>query len=249
MKNSTSRNIAILIVIATALLVAALAAMRVMKGREPHIDVDSADYPVAGLDLSAHNGVPDFDSVRAAGIDFVYLKASEGESFRDNAYIRNYSSARRAGLLVGAYHFFRFDCEGTRQAENFLGVVGNLDHDLPLAIDVEEYGNPAVASTELVSERLRTMIYALRSAGYRVIIYTNKQGLSRFVRAIARETDGPELWICSFTNPPLAHEDWSLWQHSHKTKVPGIKGFTDRNVFRGTQDEWAGWLRGRQDNK
>ncbi len=242
MKDVTARNIGIFIVAATAVLVVAVAAVRLLRERLPHVEVDREMYPVAGLDLSSHNGVPDFDSIRQAGIDFVYLKASEGNTFRDNAFVRNYSSARRAGIKVGAYHFFRFDREGTRQAANFLDAIGPLKLDLPLAVDVEEFGNPAGIPTELVAERLRTMILALRNEGRRVVIYTNKQGLSRFVREIVREDGGPDLWICSFTNPPLSHEDSRLWQHSHVGTVPGIEGYADMNVFCGSREEWNKWL-------
>lgn len=242
MKDSTSRIIAICIVSVTAFMVGGLACMRMLRNREPHVELDRTVFPVKGLDISAHNGVPDFDSVRSAGVDFVYLKASEGVTFRDIAYPANYLRASGAGLKVGAYHFFRFDCDGARQAANFLQAIRGTHLDLPLAIDVEESGNPAQIPTELVMERLKSLVVLLRAEGRRVIIYTNKQGHARFVRSLTAEDKETEVWICSFTAPPLGHEKWQLWQHSHIARVPGIKGPVDMNTFNGSRSEWLQWL-------
>ena len=244
MKDSTSRIIAIIIIAATGLLVGGLAVLRVTGRSGRHIDVDREEYPVWGVDLSAHNGRPDFDSIAYSGASFAYLKASEGTDFRDRAFIRNYAAGKLAGLPVGAYHFFRFDCDGYSQALNLLGAVAGCRLDLPLAIDIEESGNPAQVPTALIVERLRSMVESLQRAGYNVLIYTNKNGDARFVRSHFDDLDGgdPELWICSFTNPPINRRPWRLWQNSHISTVPGVVGNVDVNTFNGSREEWARWL-------
>ena len=60
------------------------------------------------------------------------------------------------------------------------------------------WGNPAEYPTEMVRERLRTMIALLQASGQRVIVYTNKQGHSRFVReafAVAATLSGSKSAI------------------------------------------------------
>ena len=180
----------------------------------------------------------------AAGIDFVYLKASEGLTLNDPAFLRNYLAARRAGLKVGAYHFFRFDCDGMGQAANFLTSTEKCDLQLPMAIDIEEWGNPAGVATEIINERIATMVAVVGSQRGPTIIYTNKNGDARFVRHQYDSLDGsdPELWICSFTDPPLTRRPWRIWQHSHVGKVPGIVGEVDLNIFNGSRGEWLQWL-------
>ncbi|MDE6463232.1 MAG: hypothetical protein K2L16_01180 [Muribaculaceae bacterium] len=237
-----AQRLAIVIVAATGILVAAFAVGRALRRAEPHVEPDRNAYPVLGIDISAHNGSVCFDSIAAAGVDFVYLKASEGASFRDPAFRSNYDSARRAGLAVGAYHFFRFDCDGRRQAANILAAIDSCRLDLPVAIDIEEWGNPADIATDIVIGRLQTMEAMLRGAGRRVIFYTNKNGYSRFVRAAFPGNPAPELWICSFTDPPLAHNDWSLWQHSHLGRVPGVNNPVDLNTFNGSRARFRRWL-------
>lgn len=239
MKNGTARNIAIAIVVVTGLLVCGVALRRLTFGSKPHVELDRTVYPVRGIDLSAHNGVPDFDSIAASGIDFVYLKASEGADYRDPAFTRNYLAARRAGLNVGAYHFFRFESDGPRQAENFLGAIKGCELQLPAAIDIEEWGNPAENATEIILERLEGMQAMLKVFYGPTAIYTNKTGDARFVRGNFEDTD---LWICSFTNPPLTRRPWHLWQHSHCGRIPGVKGYVDLDTFNGHRDDWKLWL-------
>lgn len=244
MKSVSARNIAIAIVAATGLLVAGIAVFRLLHVREPHVEVDRSRYPVMGVDLSAHNGVVNFDSLSDAGVHFAYLKASEGECFRDPAFVRNYAGARRTGIAVGAYHFFRFDADGRKQARNVLAATVGCVLDLPTAIDVEESGNPAGIPTALVAERLETLVAHLQAAGRRVIIYTNKNGDARFMRhRFDNIAEGdPELWICSFTDPPLNRRPWRLWQHSHRSRLPGVDGAVDLNTFNGSVEEWEAWL-------
>lgn len=247
MTDRTARRIATAIVTATGILVAVFGVGRLLRRAKPHIDVDRTLYPVVGLDISAHNGNVDFDSVAAAGVDFVYLKASEGVSFRDSAFARNRQRAGNAGLMVGAYHFFRFDCDGRRQAMNLLAATGSEPLDLPVAIDIEEWGNTADVATDVIIGRLQTMEAMLRGAGRRVVVYTNKNGFARFVRpAFGADAGGPDLWICSFTDPPVAHAQWRIWQHSHLSRIPGVPGPVDLNTFNGTRDQFSLWARGEE---
>lgn len=244
MTDRRARILAIAIVAVTAMAVTTIAVLRFMAPKEAHVEIDRERYPIRGLDLSAHNGVPDFDSIATAGYSFVYLKASEGNTHRDASFMRNYLAAKRAGLKVGAYHFFRFDCDGTHQARNFMEAVAATQLDLPWAIDIEEWGNPADTYTDLIVERLESMRAVVEPEKGRCIVYTNKNGDARFVRGRydAGDKAYAELWICSFTDPPLTRRQWTLWQHSHVGRVPGVQGNADLNVFNGSADKWQQWL-------
>ena len=46
-------------------------------------------------------------AVRTEAIDFVFMKASEGESFKDRCFEGRWEKAKKAGITRGAYHFFR----------------------------------------------------------------------------------------------------------------------------------------------
>ncbi len=199
--------------------------------------VDRSAYPVKGIDISAHNGVIDFDRVRSDSVAFVMIKATEGADFCDPLFRRNVRDARRAGLKVGAYHFFRFETPGHLQAYNFLTSVSRESMDMPLAIDVENWNNADGVPGEEIVSQLAQMVNVLREAGYRVMIYTNKDGYEQYVED---NFDDVGLWVSSLGSEPKA--DWTLWQHSHCGSVQGIDGSVDINTYRGTGSEFDRWL-------
>ena len=51
-----------------------------------------------GIDVSAYQGDIDFNLVKEAGIDIVYIKSSEGSGFVDPYFEQNYQNAKNAGL-------------------------------------------------------------------------------------------------------------------------------------------------------
>lgn len=219
-----------------ALLAASLYVLRIRLHHNSSEIVDN-DYELVGIDVSSHNGKINFERVSRAGIDFVIIKASEGAAFRDSRFASNYDSAKDNGLAVGAYHFFRFDVDGTLQARNFVETIGDRDFDLPLVIDVEEHGNPYVFLRSKVVRQLRDMVDELTALEYRVMIYTNKDGYYKFIKD---NFDDYPLWLCSLNRRPEL--DWTIWQYSHWGKVDGIKGDVDLNRFYGNLEQWKNWL-------
>lgn len=196
--------------------------------------VDPVRYPVRGIDISAHNGSIDFRRVRKAGMKFVFMKASEGEDFKDRNFKINYQKAVKAGLRVGAYHFFRFDKDGVDQAINFLEAVGGRRMDLGLAVDVEAQGNPKGIPPEVVKERLMAMAEYLYLEGRQVTFYTNRKGYEDYLMDTFA---GYPLWICSFSEYPIDAE-WRFWQFNHRGRVDGVRGDVDMNAFFGSEKDW-----------
>ena len=74
------------------------------------------------IDISHHNGNPDFGQAAAAGIVGVIHKATQGLTYKDPMYLTNRQKATDAGLLWGAYHFGTGG-DGSDQATSFLGSL------------------------------------------------------------------------------------------------------------------------------
>ncbi|MCM1291238.1 MAG: hypothetical protein NC201_03610 [Prevotella sp.] len=201
--------------------------------------VDPVKYPVRGIDLSSHNGMLSFDGVKQDGYEFVFLKATEGEDFRDSNFRLNYDKASRAGLKIGAYHYFRFDKDGVSQALNLLRAIGTRRLHLGIAIDVESTGNAKNVPIDSIRYRLSEMIDYLNLRGYSVTLYSNRDGYYDYLKDDFR---GYPLWICSFSKIPI-NDDWTFWQYFHHGKVKGIKGDVDLNAFYGSRAEWQQYLR------
>lgn len=204
-------------------------------------DPSTEQYPVRGIDISSHNGKIDF-SRAARHVKFVIIKATEGATWTDKNFDSNYTSARNAGLKVGAYHFFRFDSDGLRQARNINVALFNRKLDLPLAIDVEDTGNASGIPLDTICSRLHTMVSFLENHGHTVMFYTNKHGYRRYIE---REFPEYPLWICSFSNPPV-NAEWLFWQYSHSGNVDGIDGEVDMNTFNGSPNDFTAVTDNRQ---
>jgi len=201
--------------------------------------VDNERYPIRGIDVSSHNGDIDFKAVARDGIEFVFIKASEGGDFHDEKFKTNHNGARRAGLKVGAYHFFRFDRDGVEQAINLLRAVDGHWLDLGLVIDIEAHGNPEGIPPAIVVDRLVAMVDYLNLLGHHVTFYTNRDGYYDY---IADNFNGYPIWICSFSSNPL-NAEWQYWQYDHHGRVQGIDGDVDLNVFYGNREEWENAIR------
>lgn len=235
------RDIAVTVgflVVAAFLVAAGVMAWRHFMESPPY--VDPVRYPVRGIDISAHNGAVDLQKAADAGIQFAFIKASEGVDFRDSLFPAYYSQARLAGLKIGAYHFFRFDKDGIDQARNLVSSIGGRHLDLGVAIDVEDNGNVQGVDSALIAHRLVRMAEFLNLVGYRVTFYSNKNGYSEYLR---QAVPGSTLWICSFSPNPI-NTEWTFWQYDHHGRVDGLEGDVDLNVFCGSEAEWDNYLKG-----
>lgn len=123
-----------------------------------------------GIDVSHHNGKLDWAKIAASGVKFVFIKATEGATFKDPRFLENVRGASAAGLRVGAYHYFRPGISADQQAKNFLdsyydarGLV-----NLPPVFDWEQRGG---TSAQLV-EAKQWLETVFMSTGVLPMIYT-----------------------------------------------------------------------------
>lgn len=226
------------LLVCVLLVFAAIWAYHQFISTPPYVDPER--YPVRGIDVSAHNGTIDFKKVSEAGMEFVFIKATEGGDFKDKNFRVNYDHAKQAGLKTGIYHFFRFDRDGVEQAINLMKVVGKRQPELGLVIDVEKTGNPDSIPPETINRRLTEMVDYLNLLGHRVMFYTNKDGYYDY---LADTFPGYPLWICGFNETPI-NAEWTFWQFNHRGKIDGIVGNVDLNAFCGNHQEWERFLEG-----
>lgn len=142
-----------------------------------------------GVDVSHHNNV---DLATVKGIDFVYIKASEGSKFKDKARHKFYKQAKKAGLKVGFYHYFRTGVSAERQFVNYAEAVKELQSDLIPVIDVEFGGNNF--SNPKANEGLGKLISLLENLyGVKPIIYVGNLQLLKKLPSIYP----CKWWLCT----------------------------------------------------
>ncbi|MEC0237767.1 GH25 family lysozyme [Paenibacillus kribbensis] len=207
-----------------------------------------------GIDVSHHQGAIDFKKVAAAGISFVFIKATQGQSFRSKTFLQFVKDAKTAGLLVGAYHYV--DDSATtpelarQEAANFVSTIkdagGIQAFDLPPVMDYES--NKSGLSKAAVTAVAKAFLQEVEQlTGVRPIVYTYPSFIGNFTGL----SDYP-LWIARYSAsqvPPDASgwTSWDFWQYSDGSaggmlpsgtrKVSGIAGPVDLNEYNGTVDE------------
>jgi lysozyme len=195
-------------------------------------------YEVRGIDLSHHNGGIAYDELDS--LDFVFLKVTEGESWTDKTFSKHYAAFREKEIAVGAYHFFRFDTDGKSQARHFLNQLEGKEFQIPLVVDVEQENNPLVPKEKVIA-RLRAFVKEIKQhTGLKPIIYTNGIGYSDF---ISDDFDDHTLWLSATNSWRPAMMDCTFWQFNINADLSAITHDVDLNVFRGSREEWMGYLK------
>jgi lysozyme len=198
----------------------------------------ASDYSVRGLDLSHNNGKILYEGLDS--LDFIFLKATEGKTFVDRDFETHYAGFKGKGIALGVYHFFRFDVEGEEQAQHFLNRIKGYKFQIPLVVDVEQDHNPTVRR-ELVIKRLKSFMQTIKKkTGQKPIVYTNGDGYSAFIE---QDFNQHTLWLSSTSTWRPAMLDCTFWQFNTDADLMEITHRTDLNVFRGSREEWKGYLK------
>ena len=198
----------------------------------------ASDYDVRGLDLSHHNGKILYEGLDT--LDFVFLKATEGTTHIDRDFETHYKGFKNKGIALGVYHFFRFDTDGKEQANHFLNRIKGHIFQVPLIVDVEHENNPKVRREKVIQRLNEFMQTIKKKTGQKPIIYTNGDGYSDFVE---KEFDDHTLWLSSTNAWRPAMMDCTFWQFNINADLMEITHRADLNVFRGSREEWEGYLK------
>lgn len=193
---------------------------------------DPVLYPVRGIDVSHHQGEIAWDEVASSGIEFAFIKATEGRDFSDPRFVYNWQQAGEEGVARGAYHFFTFCSPGLDQARHFLSVVPPEPGSLVPVADVEFGGNcTSYEDLETIRRELKIFLVEVERAwGRRPMLYLTVR--SMFQIADARFDEYPVwfrniFWRLPNDGSPL----WVVWQHADNGRVEGIVGDVDQNVL------------------
>ncbi|MGP3691529.1 GH25 family lysozyme [Streptomyces sp. IBSNAI002] len=210
----------------------------------------SAPTGVEGVDVASYQGrdVP-WPAMAKAGVRFAYVKATEGTGYENPHRAAQVAGARKAGLLVGAYHFARPDLSnGAAQARYFLSNGGRWSADgrtLPGVLDLEaSEGGDGCYDREPAELRWWTKRFLetyKAATGKDAVIYTSTSWWNRCMGSGTQFRDNP-LWTARYNTStagelPGAWNEHQIWQYTAKGSFKGAPGPYDRNRFNGTEGE------------
>ena len=204
------------------------------------IKIPSA-YGMHGIDVSRYQGKIDWTEVanmeeKGLKLSFAFIKATEGADRKDPMFDRNWKECRKAGVLRGAYHYFKPLTPSTLQANHFLKTVDLQSGDMPPVLDIEEHGG--LAPAQLQKGLLNWLSMVEKATGVTPILYTNSHFYERF---LGDTFSRYPVWVAHYYEPiqPRIGRKWSFWQHNDRGHVNGIVNFTDFNIFNGDSADMA----------
>ncbi|MDE5930860.1 MAG: glycoside hydrolase family 25 protein [Lachnospiraceae bacterium] len=194
-----------------------------------------------GVDISKHNGQINFNSIKAAGVDYVMLRLgargySTGQLSLDDNFVENMEAAIEAGLDIGVYFYSQaISQDEVIQEANF--VIQNLEPyrahiTYPVAFDMENVANDT-ARIDGLSRDDKTTIAAtflsgMQAAGYIPMVYGNKEWLIKNID-LAKLQDY-DVWLAQEQDIPDYPYQFAMWQYTTTGVLNGVTGDASLNL-------------------
>lgn len=186
---------------------------------------------IEGIDISNNNPDQDYSLY-----DFVFLKATEGETYQDATYARRHADVRNAGRVAGAYLFYRTESTPGNQVSWFHTTAALQPGDIAV-LDFEndstwgQYSNQALAGMAIQAMQLLMQAYTQN----RVLLYCNQWTYNNVIVPYNVPL-GDGLWIAQPSSTPTV--PWVFWQYAQS----GID--LDRGNF-DSADRLVAWVHGK----
>lgn len=198
-----------------------------------------------GMDVSIYQKNLNYFAIKAAGVHFAMVKASQGHStigsaylFKDKMFETHINGFTKVGIPVGAYHFLTASnlTETYREADFFLETVAPFRDkiELFLACDAENYNNKYLKG--LSRAQLTAIINAfcgrVEAAGLKACHYTNTDHIAHFINL---DKIAYPVWQAHYMNngvvcrPNDAGNRLAIHQYRNDGLLPGVVGVFDLN--------------------
>ena len=188
-----------------------------------------------GIDISSYQGYIDWAKVSSyKDIRFVYIKATEGATYRSPHYAHNITQARRYGLLVGSYHYLTSTSTIDEQFRNFSTYALKTVQDLMPMLDVEVRGN--WSRSQLIDSVGKFCDLVENYYGVQPMIYST---MGFYNKNLTPHFNKHKLYIGRYSNsePEINWEgEYTIWQYSESGIIPGIDAYVDLCRYR--KDGW-----------
>ena len=189
-----------------------------------------------GIDVSKYQGKIDWDVVAAHApkVVFTGIRATVNWGYTDSWFDRNWSEAKRVGILRTAYHVIFPGESASRQVNHFINTVGSDLGELPLTLDIElDHG---MSYTEIRDNLFACATLVENQTGRKPIIYSRALWIDEHVTGPAGKVP---KWLNEY-DWWLAHYLRSSEEHPGPPRLP--KGVDrERCIIHQTGDHTVGF--------
>lgn len=188
-----------------------------------------------GIDVSRYQGAIDWEKVKKSGVDFVIMRSSIGDGTtqttgEDIRFSVNVVEAKKAGLMVGAYHYLKAETveDAFAEARFFVKTISPYALDFPVVLDFEDPSQQTHLTTAERTSIARVFMREVKNAGYYPMLYTNKNWATNYLNM--RLLSDYDVWIAQWAPRPTYSGDYGIWQYTAHGKVSGIESDVDLDV-------------------
>lgn len=178
---------------------------------------------VKAIDISEWQGTVDFKKVKAAGYDYVILRAGYGrETYqKDGSFETYYKNAKAAGLKIGAYWYSYADSatDAKKEAQTCLKCISGKTFNLPVYYDLEDSSMTHLGKTTLTNIALK-FCETIEASGYKAGVYANTDWYKNYLDK-SKISAKYSTWLAKIDGDFSAVTD-DLHQYSWNGKVNGI---------------------------
>ena len=184
------------------------------------------DKTKIGIDISHWQGNIDFQKVKEAGVEFVYIRVGRGngiggEYVIDKKFEKNIEGFNKVGIPVGVY-FYSFANsvqDATEEAKWVLQHIKNYDVDLEIVFDWENWSS--FQEFDLSFKKLTNLASSfgkvVKNKGYQAMLYSSKN----YLENVWYPVDFP-VWLAHYTDNTDYSGEYKVWQLCNNGRVDGI---------------------------
>ena len=188
-----------------------------------------------GIDVSRWQEDIDFEKVKNAGVEFVFIKVGgtigiDGEYYTDVKFQQNIEGFNKVGIPVGIY-FYSYAATSTQakeDAEWLLKQIKDYKVDLPIVYDWENWSsyNDFNMSFYNLTNNAKVFLDTVKASGYDGLLYSSKSYLEK----IWLDIDYP-IWLAHYTSKSDYEGEYSYWQMCDNGLVDGINANVDIDIM------------------
>lgn len=214
---------------------------------------DESVFPAIrkGIDVSYHQGVINWEKVKADGIDFAILRCGYvrtlGQPQVDKQWKRNAEECERLSIPYGVYiySYAKTVQAAKAEADHVVNTLRGFSPSYPVYFDLEEVSLESTLNRMLLADMATVFCNRVSAAGYTPGVYANTNWWNNYLTdPVFSQWD---RWVAQYNSKCTYQGAYRLWQCSSSGAVDGITGNVDVNLERdeafATVDMNKTWVR------
>ena len=197
-----------------------------------------------GIDISSHQtGI----NLAAVPADFVIVKTTQGNWYVNPDADRAYQQAKKAGKLLGIYHYIDGRGGAAAEVDYFINNCRGYLGEALIAVDWEIDDNTQWGNAAYLEQVVRGII---EKTGIRPLIYGMQASYAQLKSVADKLNCG--LWVAQYANyEPTGYQahPWNegaygcaIRQYTSAGRLPGYGGNLDLNIAYMTREQWAKYV-------